>query len=77
MGMIQVGKSVRFRHLEGQPPPHRKNDVGRVIGIRMLNTDDTRDLLCTVEWYKGRDVSDVFDWDLEIVENIDSPFQTS
>ena len=73
--MIQVGKSVRFRHLEGQPPPHRKNDVGRVIGIRMLNTDDTRDLLCTVEWYDH--ISDAFDWDLEVVENIDNPNQTS
>jgi len=73
--MIQVGKSVRFRHLEGQPPPHRKNDVGRVIGIRMLNTDDTRDLLCTVEWYDH--ISDAFDWDLEVVENIDNPDQTS
>ena len=73
--MIQVGKSVRFRHLEGQPPPHRKNDVGRVIGIRMLNTDDTRDLLCTVEWCDH--ISDAFDWDLEVVENIDNPNQTS
>lgn len=75
--MIQVGKTVRFRQAVGQPPPHRKNDVGKVIGVRMLNTDDTRDVLCTVEWNKGKDVSDVFDWDLEVVENIDNPNRTS
>jgi len=75
MTQIQVGKTVKFR----DDPKYGVDErvTGKVIGIRMLNTDDTRDLLCTVEWYKGRDVSDVFDWDLEIVENIDSPFQTS
>lgn len=70
MTQIQVGKTVKFRD------DHRLGRVtGKVIGIRMLNTDDTRDLLCTVEWYNH--VSDVYDWDLEVVENIDNPNQTS
>ena len=70
MTQIQVGKTVKFRgdHRLGRT-------TGKVIGIRMLNTDDTRDLLCTVEWYDH--ISDAFDWDLEVVENIDNPDQTS
>jgi hypothetical protein len=70
MTQIQVGKTVKFRG------DHRLGRItGKVIGIRMLNTDDTRDLLCTVEWYDH--ISDAFDWDLEVVENIDNPNQTS
>ena len=73
MTQVQVGKTVKFRD------DHRSLKLsgvtGKVIGIRMLNTDDTRDLLCTVEWYDH--ISDAFDWDLEVVENIDNPNQTS
>ena len=70
MTQIQVGKTVKFRG------DHRSGRItGKGIGIRMLNTDDTRDLLCTVEWYDH--ISDAFDWDLEVVENIDNPDQTS
>ena len=70
MTQIQVGNTVKFRG------DHRLGRItGKVIGIRMLNTDDTRDLLCTVEWYDH--ISDAFDWDLEVVENIDNPNQTS
>ena len=70
MTQVQVGKTVKFRG------DHRLGRItGKVIGIRMLNTDDTRDLLCTVEWYDH--ISDAFDWDLEVVENIDNPNQTS
>ena len=70
MTQVQVGKTVKFRG------DHRLGRItGKVIGIRMLNTDDTRDLLCTVEWYDH--ISDAFDWDLEVVENIDNPDQTS
>ena len=73
MTQIQVGKTVKFR---GDPNRGVGERVtGKVIGIRMLNTDDTRDLLCTVEWYDH--ISDAFDWDLEVVENIDNPNQTS
>ena len=73
MTQIQVGKTVKYR----DDPKYGVEErvTGKVIGIRMLNTDDTRDLLCTVEWYNY--VSDVYDWDLEVVENIDNPNQTS
>jgi len=71
--MIQVGKTVKFR----DDPKYGVEErvTGKVIGIRMLNADDTKDLLCTVEWYDH--ISDAFDFDLEVIENIDNPNQTS
>ena len=71
--MMQVGKTVKFRD------DHRSLKLsgvtGKVIGVRMLNAEDTKDLLCTVEWHDY--ISDAFDFELEVVENIDSPDQTS
>ncbi len=70
MTQIQVGKTVKFKG------DHRLGRItGKVIGMRMLNAEDTKDLLCTVEWYDH--ISDAFDFDLEVVENLDSHNQTS
>ena len=70
--MIQVGKTVRYFN---QATLEYEGDFGKVIGVRMLNAEDTKDLLCTVEWPDC--VSDAFDFELEVVENIDNPNQTS
>ena len=71
---MNVGYLVKYKgsdHL-----PRGSVMVGKIIGVRMLNADDTRDLLCTVKWSDHTD--DVWDHDLEVVEkNIDNPNQTS
>ena len=73
MTQIQVGKTVKFK---GDHRSLKFSGVtGKVIGIRMINAEDTKDLLCTVEWCDH--ISDAFDFDLEVVENLDSHNQTS
>ena len=64
---MQVGNTVRYFN---QATLEYEGDFGKVIGVRMLNAEDTKDLLCTV-------VSDAFDFELEVVENIDNQSTTS
>ncbi len=73
---MNVGYLVKYK--DAVDLPRESVMVGKIIGVRMLNADDTRDLLCTVKW-RGHDrTCDVWDHDLEVVEkNIDNPSQTS
>ena len=73
---MNVGDLVKFREGVYLIPSFRGLGLGKIVGVRMLNADDTRDLLCTVKWSDHTD--DVWDHDLEVVEkNIDNPSQTS
>ena len=69
---MQVGNTVRYFN---QATLEYEGDFGKVIGVRMLNAEDTKDLLCTVEWPDC--VSDAFDFELAVVENIDNQSTTS
>ena len=73
---MNVGYIVKYK--DSDHLPRGSVMVGKIIGVRMLNADDTRDLLCTVKW-RGHDrTCDVWDHDLEVVEkNIDNRNQTS
>ena len=75
---MNVGDLVKFREGVYLIPSFRGLGLGKIVGVRMLNAADTRDLLCTVKW-RGHDrTCDVWDHDLEVVEkNIDNPNQTS
>jgi len=67
---MQVGNTVRYFNYATLE--YEGDFVGTVIGVRMLNADDTKDLLCTVEWPDC--ISDAFDFELKVVEkNIDNP----
>tara|TARA_R100001443_G_scaffold115874_1_gene134720 strand:- start:73 stop:294 length:222 start_codon:yes stop_codon:yes gene_type:complete len=73
---MNVGDLVKYK--DAVDLPRESVMVGKIIGVRMLNADDTRDLLCTVKWRFHDRTCDVWDHDLEVVEkNIDNPDQTS
>ena len=56
---MNVGYIVKYK--DSDHLPRGSVMVGKIIGVRMLNADDTRDLLCTVKW-RGHDrTCDVWD----------------
>tara|TARA_R100000908_G_scaffold58351_1_gene34448 strand:+ start:1422 stop:1688 length:267 start_codon:yes stop_codon:yes gene_type:complete len=68
---MQVGNTVRYFNETTQ---ELEEDFGVIIGVRMVNPTDTEDILCTVRW--ANLISEAWEWELRVVENIDDPSRT-